>query len=39
MDYSSSDDYIIDQIVKGEQTFLPERENFFAIEICKGNLL
>ena len=36
MDYSSSDEYIIDEMVKGEQAFLPEMENFFIIEICKG---
>ena len=36
MDYSSSDEYIIDEMVKGEQAFLPEMENFFITEICKG---
>ena len=38
MDYSSSDEYIIDEISKGEQLFLPEMESFFVIEIYKGNL-
>ena len=28
MDYSSSDEYIIDEISKGEQLFLPEMELF-----------
>ena len=36
MDYSSSDEYIIDEMVKGEQAFLPEMENFFIIKIYKG---
>ena len=38
MDFSSNDEYIVDEIVKGEQTFLPEMENFLVVEICKGNL-
>ena len=39
MDYSSSDEYVFDEIAKGEQPFLPEMENFFVVEIYKGNLL
>lgn len=39
MDFSSSDEYIVDEIVKGEHTFLPEMENFLVIEICIGNHL